>query len=223
LVDLPRAAYGVLDQPTRARLFELLERLGHPATTVELAEKLEMHPNGVRNHLEVMREAGLIERRHSRGGRGRPRDEWTISAAAEPGGRAPTAYAELARWLARACPTGRESLEELEEVGRELGREMGRDTDLGSWQDAPDAVTAALTSLGFQPRVTDRHGDGFCCELGNCPYRDAVRENQPAICGLHRGMTAGLVEAIDPELRLSEFTPRDPEEAGCLVVVAAGG
>ena len=222
MVDLPQTARGALGQPTRARLFELLETLGHPASTVELARQLGMHPNGVRNHLEVMQEEGLIDRRRSRGGRGRPRDEWTVSASAEPGGQPPTAYAELARWLARACPSGGESLKELEEVGRELGREAGRSTDRESWEDAPDAVAAALTVLGFQPRMTSRDGGGFGCELGNCPYRDAVRENQPAICGLHRGLTAGLLEAIDPELKLSEFTPRDPDEAGCVVVVAAG-
>jgi len=219
LVDLPLTSHGVLGQPTRARLFELLEELGHPAATVELAEKLGMHPNGVRNHLEVMQEAGLVERRRSSRGRGRPRDEWVVSASAEPGGRPPTAYEELARWLARACPTAGESLQELESVGRELGREVGRNTDRESWGDAPDAIAAALTALGFQPRLTDHDEGGFGCELGNCPYREAVRENQPAICGLHRGMTAGLLEAIDPELELSEFTPRDPDQAGCVIRV----
>jgi len=221
LVDLPLTSHGVLGQPTRARLFELLEELGHPAATVELAEKLGMHPNGVRNHLEVMQEAGLVERRRSSRGRGRPRDEWVVSASAEPGGRPPTAYEELARWLARACPTAGESLQELESVGRELGREVARNTDRESWGDAPDAIAAALTALGFQPRLTDHDEGGFGCELGNCPYREAVRENQPAICGLHRGMTAGLLEAIDPELELSEFTPRDPDQAGCVIRVIA--
>ncbi len=217
-MDLPQTADGVLGQPTRARLFELLGELGHPVATVELAEELDMHPNGVRNHLEVMREAGLVERHRSRRRRGRPRDEWTISAAARPGGRSPTAYADLARWLARACPPG----DELEAVGREIGREAGRKAAGESWANAAEAVSSTLATLGFQPRVIDHGEGGFGCELGNCPYREAVRENQPAVCGLHRGMTAGLLESIDPELAMSEFTPRDPDEAGCVIGVVAG-
>src|ERR1035438_2408073 len=54
----------VLAQPTRARLFALLGELKRAAGTVELAERLDLHPNGVRSHLERMEEAG-------RGGRGR--------------------------------------------------------------------------------------------------------------------------------------------------------
>src|ERR1019366_3251615 len=42
----------VLAQPTRARLFGLLGELKRPAGTVELAEHLNLHPNGVRIHLQ---------------------------------------------------------------------------------------------------------------------------------------------------------------------------
>jgi hypothetical protein len=56
--------------------------------------------------------------------------------------------------------------------------------------------------------------------LGNCPYRDAVRENPPAICTLHRGITRGLLERLDPGARLADFVARDPYAAGCIVDVA---
>jgi predicted ArsR family transcriptional regulator len=61
-------------------------------------------------------------------------------------------------------------------------------------------------------------GDGgvtFC--LGNCPYRDAVRENQPAICALHKGITRGLLDVLAPGAKLARFVPHDPDEAGCLI------
>jgi len=45
-------ADGVLSQPTRARLFAMLGELSRPAGTVELADRLDLHPNGVRIHLE---------------------------------------------------------------------------------------------------------------------------------------------------------------------------
>jgi predicted ArsR family transcriptional regulator len=53
--------------------------------------------------------------------------------------------------------------------------------------------------------------------LRNCPYRDAVRERQPLVCGLHRGLTRGMLDAIDPATRLEGFVPHDPDEAGCLI------
>ena len=44
------APEDVLAQPTRARLFALLGELKRPAGTVELADRLGLHPNGVRIH-----------------------------------------------------------------------------------------------------------------------------------------------------------------------------
>jgi DNA-binding transcriptional ArsR family regulator len=70
----PIAADDVLAQPTRARLFALLEELKRPAGTVELAQALELHPNGVRIHLERMEQAQLVHRVRVRQHRGRPPD-----------------------------------------------------------------------------------------------------------------------------------------------------
>jgi predicted ArsR family transcriptional regulator len=60
------------------------------------------------------------------------------------------------------------------------------------------------------------NGSVSCC-LGNCPYRDAVRENQEVVCTLHRGLTRGLLDMLEPQAKLAAFVPRDPDEAGCLV------
>jgi hypothetical protein len=44
-----------------------------------------------------------------------------------------------------------------------------------------------------------------------------VRENQPVVCTLHRGITRGLLDTIAPETKLAGFVPRDPDTAGCLI------
>jgi hypothetical protein len=36
------------------------------------------------------------------------------------------------------------------------------------------------------------------------------------VCTLHRGMTRGLLGALDPTAELAGFVPRDPDRAGCL-------
>src|SRR5688572_26200437 len=102
VVDVPTRSGDALAQPTRARLFELLGELRRPASTDELAELLELHPNGVRVHLERLHDVGLVARDRERRTRGRPRDVWVISPDAQPGGDPPTGYAELARWLVRS-------------------------------------------------------------------------------------------------------------------------
>lgn len=204
----------VLAQPTRARLFALLDELKRPAETVELAERLQLHPNGVRIHLERLEQAGLVERARIRQRRGRPPDAWKIAADARPGGKAPQGYQELGRWLARVLRGGRHGLRGIEETGREIGREIAPEG--GEAASSPAAAfEASLIALGFQPTMEPGEGDEVTFCLRNCPYRDAVRENQPAICALHKGITRGLLDSAAPEAKLSAFVPHDPDEAGC--------
>jgi predicted ArsR family transcriptional regulator len=218
-MDLPTRPDDVLAQPTRARLFAMLSEMRRPTGTDELAERLALHPNGVRTHLELLRESGLVTRERPRQPRGRPRDMWTVAPDARPGGEPPSAYADLGRWLARAIAPGKTRLRAVEGTGREIGRDLGSEGGAGS---AEDKMHAALISLGFQPeRELDPAGQ-LTYRLGNCPYRDAVRENQPVVCTLHRGITRGLLDAIAPETKLAGFVPRDPDTAGCLIELRGG-
>src|SRR5690348_8546452 len=99
-MDLPAIADpdDALSQPTRARLFALLSELRRPTGTAELAARLELHPNGVRLHLERLAEQGLVERARARSPRGRPPDVWRIAPEARPAGANPRAYEDLGRW-----------------------------------------------------------------------------------------------------------------------------
>ena len=205
-----------LAQPTRSALFEALRELRRAATTEQLAAELDLHANGVRRHLERMQEAGLLERRRVRHGRGRPRDEWSIAADAAPGGLEPESYREVARWLARAIPPGPGRIRQVERTGRDVGRDL---VGAGA-ADLAESIRQVFAGLGFQPAVEVDPAGSLTCELRNCPYREAVRENQEIVCALHRGITVGLLERLDPKARLTRFEPRDPDEAGCMVEVA---
>jgi predicted ArsR family transcriptional regulator len=216
-VDLPHLNRDddVLAQPTRRRLFALLGALGRAAGTGELAERLALHPNGVRAHLRRLSDAGLVTHRRVRGPRGRPRDEWAVAATARPGGDPPSGYAELARWLARAIPAGPRRLREVEATGREIGRELAA----GAAGPPEQAIADHLAALGFNPQVEPAPDGRLSCRLRNCPYRDSVRENGDVVCGLHRGLTRGLLDQIAPAARLTRFVPHDPDRAGCEIEV----
>jgi predicted ArsR family transcriptional regulator len=217
-MDLPGPRGDALAQPTRARIFAALVELRGPATTEELAARLSLHPNGVRRHLERLRQAGLVDRERDVGARGRPRDRWLVDPAANPAGERPAGYSDLAVWLARAVPDRPGRLRELEQAGREYGREIAPRGD----GDVVEAFGATLAALGFQPEIEAEAGGRLSCTLGNCPYRDSVRANAEAICRLHRGITAGLLDRIDPAARLVVFEPRDPDRAGCLIEAEDG-
>jgi predicted ArsR family transcriptional regulator len=192
-----------------------LGELRRPASTDELARLVGLHPNGVRLHLERLVEAGLVVRQRAPQARGRPRDEWSLSPTAEPGGLPPRAYAELARWLARAIPARPGRLREIERAGRDFGRELApRDA-----ASAEVGLRDTLTGLGFQPVIERGAAGRVSCCLRNCPYRESVKENQPVICTLHRGITQGVLDVLDPAARLVAFTPKDPDRAGCEIEI----
>ena len=206
----------MLAQPTRARLFARLASLGRPTGTDELASELGLHPSGVRVHLERLRGAGLISRERVSQPLGRPRDSWSIAPDALPGGQPPDAYPRLARWLARSIPSRPARLLEIERAGRELGHEL-----LPSRSPSPPEETLGrmLTTLGFAPRRKRAKPGQAVFRLGNCPYSDAVRENQPVVCALHLGVTRGLLDELAPSARIIGFVPKDPVRAGCLIEI----
>ena len=214
-MDIPSEA-GLLAQPTRARLFASMQELRRAATTEELAKGLGMHVNGVRRHLERMQEGGLLERRRSRHGRGRPRDEWSIAADASPGGSPPEGYGDIARWLARAISAGPARLRHVEQTGRDVGRELATEAN----DDLSESFRHVFTALGFQPTVEVDSSGRLTCELCNCPYRESARENPEVICTLHRGITAGVLDRLAPDASLTRFEPHDPDRAGCMVEVS---
>lgn len=206
----------LLAQPTRARLYALLGEQSAPVTTEQLAEGLDRHVNGVRLHLERLAAAGLVRRERERGGRGRPRDLWSLAAEARPQSLRPTAYAELARWLVQSLEHGGVSVESVEEIGREIGRGLG---DGPSAEDATAELLAMIGDLGFEPQDVERDSGNVHFCFGNCPFREAARDHQPLVCGLHRGITRGMLETVVPDGELVEFVPKNPETAGCEIEI----
>jgi predicted ArsR family transcriptional regulator len=214
-LDLQGNGDDVLAVPTRRRLFTALSQIGTGATTDDLATRLGLHPNGVRAHLARMHEAGLVVRRRVAGPRGRPRDEWAIAPTARPGGTAPEAYRLLARWLARSIPATARRLREVEATGRDIGRELAP----AGATSTEHAIGDALAALGFEPRVQPAPAGRLGWVLGNCPYRDSVRENGDVVCALHRGLTRGLLDRLEPGATLARFVPHDPDRAGCEIEI----
>lgn len=196
--------------PARARLFAALGELRAPATTADLARRLGLHVNGVRRHLERLYDDGLVERERVSGHRGRPRYLWSVRAGVAPVER-DEPYADLARWLALAIPSRPGRAEEI----REAGRRIGHDLAPADASHPGPAFVGVLQRLGFQPFAEERDGHRVHCRLGRCPYAKSAKENPEIICTLHRGISEGVLERLNPQARLTRFDVHDPDEAGC--------
>ena len=84
----PLDVYKALGDQTRYELFSILLESPVALSTAELADRLSLHPNTVRPHLERMRQVGLVELEVSGSGSvGRPRHRYRpaegITAAAD--------------------------------------------------------------------------------------------------------------------------------------------
>jgi predicted ArsR family transcriptional regulator len=212
-----RGDQDVLADPTRARLFKLLAEMRRPATSEELSRLTGRHANTVRVQLRRLADAGLIERTSLREGPGRPRHVWVVAPGREPAGLPPEHSGHLGRWLARTLGTEATSLADVERSGTDIGRELAAASDA---HGVKAAMSEMLGRMGFQPRDEALAGDGLRFVLGHCPYRQAVQENQPVVCMLHRGITRGLLEHLDPNAALTGFVAKDPVSAGCLIDIA---
>ena len=90
--------FKALADPSRRRILDRLKGEGE-ATASDLAAELELTPSGVRQHLDALREEGLVvpvEPAHG-SSRGRPRRRWRLSVAADA--LYPRAYADLTNEL----------------------------------------------------------------------------------------------------------------------------
>ena len=141
--------------------------------------------------------------------------------------RAPAGTEEVASHFGLHPNGVRRHLERLEEGGFVVRTRVrgGQGRPRDSWAISPDAHPGGMRPRAYSDLaawLARAIPDGsFTCTLGNCPYRDSVRENQPIVCGLHRGITTGLLAELDPDRSLAEFEPHDPDAAGCRIAVTA--
>jgi predicted ArsR family transcriptional regulator len=212
-VEAREDSRSALAPSTRARLLELLGRLGRPVSTGELGELTGLHPNGVRAHLQALLRGGLVVRGRERGARGRPRDLWSATRTPAPGAEL-RPYVDLSRWLAGAI--GRGGIAAVERAGRRTGRELARN---GARAAPVEAIEESLAALGFAPRRGARSRELVTFRLGNCPYSEALSDAPAAVCALHRGITAGLLEVAYAGATLDRFTPRERPDGECVIAI----
>lgn len=174
---------------------EILERLRDhfvPVTARALAEEHGLHPNTVREHLEVLVSRGLASRTRLRAqGRGRPSYGYTATSALSD----LQAHAALVDALSdHLATTADDPAGTAEQLGRRYAERLHLPAPVGSPDDDGAAFTALadyMGRLGFGPRLDPRTG---VARLLTCPLLGAARRHEDVVCGFHRGMAQGLLE-----------------------------
>lgn len=178
----------------------------------QLAERVRLHLNTVRAHLDVLREAGWVSARAlPSSGPGRPRLAFAATEIV-PDGTHPGAYRLLARVLTASLQERDDGPERATSAGRAAGRELveGRGPRTQRAEHRRGAVLTLLDRLGFAPRSAGDMAPGGpeVVEFHHCPFRDLAANSSPIVCSIHRGILEGAFEQLggNPEsLRLIPF------------------
>jgi predicted ArsR family transcriptional regulator len=183
-----------LGDNTRYAIYLELARSPVPLATADIADSLDLHVNTVRPHLERMRDVGLLDvASDNRGAVGRPQHRYSLAADAPSLGLEPPTFPVLARMLLRAAARAGANADDAFEAGREQGSVDG---DRHAGQPCLDALLDELDRLGFDPALAEDSGESATVAFAHCPFRELAEANPDLVCGLHRGLVEGFVEAV---------------------------
>lgn len=187
-----------LSDETRAALYRELATSTRSLSAGELAERLGLHANTVRTHLERMRDAGVVEVESvHRGTVGRPQHVYSLCATSPGLAFDPPAHALLAGLLAGLAESSGAAADDAIAVGRSWGRDSAHRARTRS---CVRALTDEMTRLGFDPDGAQadsgaRDGEVSLAFL-HCPFRELAEAYPELVCNLHRGICEGIIDAV---------------------------
>lgn len=202
--------FRALADPTRRDLLRFLDRAGTPQDVRALAAEVDLHPNTVRDHLDLLHRAGLVTRTsENRDKPGRPK---VLFEATDRGTRSPGSegYRFLAEVLAGYMHAHLDNpAAAAEEAGRAWGRYMVKRPDPFDLPDSNqvlEQIVTALAEMGFAPEE-EGHDDGFVIRLHDCPFRDVARSRTDVVCSVHLGMLKGMAEELGESMKVDDLAP----------------
>jgi predicted ArsR family transcriptional regulator len=214
---------------SRADVLDMLRAAEGPLDVREVAQRMGLHPNTARFHLEALVEAGLAVREtEDRETPGRPRIGYRAVADGPAGRRHYRFLAEmLTSLIAGTMP---DPAKVAEGAGREWGAYLTEQPPPYQRMTAAEAIeklTAIMEELGFAPQAeADADGQYRLC-LYRCPFREVAQQHQDVICSLHLGLMRGALSRmrapvtadrldpfVEPSLCVASLTAReDPNGA----------
>jgi predicted ArsR family transcriptional regulator len=197
-----------LGDPTRHRLFRYIADAPRPVGVRELTDHVQLNHNAVRQHLAVLKDAGLVtEEVEDRDRAGRPRLLYRLHPGVAGSWGTPGPYA----WLASLLSDAIRRKQDPRQVGRQDGHR--RAAEVAGTGDRVDLLEAEIARRGFRPTRVER-GRRVEFVLGCCPFAEVASFDPGTVCQLHLGMAEGLTEGLGG-LAVERLLPKDPRRAGC--------
>ena len=231
----PRAGLDLLASAVRRRIVDTLANLPVPEdggpdrsrsgmTAQDLAEHLGLHVTTVRFHLDQLVTAGLLTTAFQRGdGAGRPRKLYAVEPGSLDTVPAEGSYQMLSQLLVQSVRTdvgtdGAVRTLTPEEAGARWGRERVAREGLpgepapartpGQWLGKVGQLADLLREWGYVPEVaTSAGGRTAEVSLYDCPFLPLARTHTAVVCGIHRGLVRGVMEALGEESTDIGLTP----------------
>lgn len=199
----------------RGEVLRMLRETTRPLSITELADRLDVHPNTVRFHLDTLLANGQVERvevQHRTPGR--PPQLFRAVTGMDPAG--PRSYRLLAEILASTLAAEPDRVERAVEAGREWGRQHG-DSRPNVPEDPVGRLVALLDEIGFAPELDDKKRR---VNLRHCPFLELATERPEVACPIHLGLMQGAMQAWGSPVtveRLDSFVTPDR----CVATLAA--
>jgi predicted ArsR family transcriptional regulator len=199
--------------PRRRAVLDAVREASAPVGITEVAERLGVHPNTVRFHLDALVAQGRVERTVEQpSGPGRPRTVHTARRGMDRGGA--RHYQLLARVLvgrlASAGPEA-EAAAEATEAGRDWGRHLVDPfvpSRRPTARESVERVTAMLDDLGFAPRPDGDDADSpDRIRLRHCPFLELAEEYGRVVCPLHLGLMQGALAELRAPVEAARLEP----------------
>jgi predicted ArsR family transcriptional regulator len=200
----------------RGAVLDALRASDKPLGVTELAERLGIHPNTVRFHLDALVTQGMVDRSlEEPSGRGRPRTVHAPHPGMDRGGQ--RQYQLLAKILLGQLSTNPEEGASAEAAGRNWGGYLVEQVPPSHRTDATEArqrLNAMMTDLGFAPEPVGRNGNRI--RLRHCPFLELAEEYSATLCPLHLGLMQGALSQIRAPIAATRLEPFAEPDA-CLV------
>ena len=203
----------------RQQLLDAIQRAAEPVSVSELADRVGVHPNTVRFHLEALVGDGMVERvPDTPSGPGRPRAGYRARPGLARGGaRRYRVLAEIL--LSHLSTTSDDPAAAATAAGRTWGahlvprpapsRGVTRD-------DAVNRLTTMLRDLDFAPEpVAGEGGPPDRIRLRHCPFLELAEPHLDLVCPVHLGLMQGALTELRAPVTVTALTPF-AETTACL-------
>ncbi|WP_427892834.1 helix-turn-helix transcriptional regulator [Kribbella sp. GL6] len=184
------------DTGRRADVLRVLRDADRPMDIPEIAERLGIHVNTARFHLDTLVGTGQAERTTAPHRRpGRPPLLFQAVRRMNPTG--PRHYRVLAEILTTDLATTQAT-----EAGYHWGRTQATPPSI----NPVGRLMGMLEGLGFSPE--ELPGDGVPrIGLRHCPFLELAEERSEVVCAIHLGLMQGAMESWESPLTVDTLQP----------------